>query len=170
MKHIDAPKNYKTIAIILAVLLAVMSVLSIGMGIRLAQWQKEIDERQEYIDKKFLSDYEWLLDCLVKVAPGEDGAFSESVIQWSLAVEAASAAAIPLKQTTFYQKNQQLLRLMQSLYICAARDEGYGLRIDHEMYQKLKDTSAYFDDEEATLKLVDLVREHTVRLENATFD
>ena len=170
MKHIDAPKNYKTIAIILAVLLAVMSVLSIGMGIRLAQLQKGIDERQEYIDKKFLSDYEWLLDCLVKLAPGEDGAFSESVIQWSLAVEAASGAAVLLKQTTFYQINRQLLRLMQSLYICAARDEGYGLHIDYEMYQKLKDTSAYFDDEEATLKLVDLVQEHTVQLENVTFD
>ena len=170
MKHTDAPKSYKTIAIILAVLLAVTSVLTIGMGIRLAQWQKEIDERQAYIDKKFLSDYEWLLDCLVKLAPSEDGAFSESVIQWSLAVEAASAAAIPLKQTTFYQKNQKLVRLMQSLYICAARDEGYGLRIDHEMYQKLKDTSAYFDDEEATQELIDLVRENTVRLEDATFD
>ena len=170
MKHTDAPKNCKTIVIILAVLLAVMSVLTIGMGIRLAQLQKEINERQEYIDKKFLSDYEWLLNCLVKLAPGEEGAFSESIIQWSLAVEAASGAAILLEQTTFYQKNQQLVRLMQSLYICAARDEGYGLRIDHEMYQKLKDTSAYFDDEEETLKLVDLVRNHTVRLENATFD
>ena len=170
MKHTDAPKNCKTIAIILAVLLAVMSVLTIGMGIRLAQLQKEINERQEYIDKKFLSDYEWLLNCLVKLAPGEEGAFSESIIQWSLAVEAASGAAILLEQTTFYQKNQQLVRLMQSLYICAARDEGYGLRIDHEMYQKLKETSAYFDDEDATLELVDLIRNHTVRLENATFD
>ena len=170
MKHTDAPKNYKTIAILLAVLLAVMSVLTIGMGIRLAQLQKEINERQEYIDKKFLSDYEWLLNCLVKLAPGEEGAFSESIIQWSLAVEAASGAAILLKQTTFYKKNRQLLHLMQSLYICAARDEGYGLHIDYDMYQKLKDTSAYFDDEEATLKLVDLVRNHTVRLENATLD
>ena len=163
-------RYYKIAVAILAVLLAVTSVLAVGMGIRLTQWQKGIDERQEYIDKKFLSDYEWLLDCLVKLAQGEDGAFSESVIQWSLAVEAASAAVILLKQTTFYQKNQQLVRLMQSLHRCAARDEGYGLRIDDEMYQKLKDTSAYFDDEEATLKLVDLVWEHTVRLEDATFD
>lgn len=170
MKHTDTPKNYKIIASLLASLLAVMSVLTIGMGIRLAQLQKEIDERQEYIDKKFLSDYEVLLYCLVKLAPGEDGAFSDSVIEWSLAVEAASSAAVLLKQTTFYRKNRQLLRLMQSLYICAARDEGYGLHIDYDMYQKLENTSAYFDDEEATLKLVDLVRDHIVRLENATFD
>jgi hypothetical protein len=170
MKHTDTPKNYKIIAIMLASLLAVMSVLTIGMGIRLAQLQKEIDERQEYIDKNFLSDYEVLLYRLVKLAPGEDGAFSDSVIEWSLAVEAASGAAVLLKQTTFYRKNRQLLRLMQSLYICAARDEGYGLHIDYDMYQKLENTSAYFDDEEATLKLVDLVRDHTVRLENATFD
>ena len=163
MKHGEGTRAYRIAVIVLAALLLVTSVWAGGAEISRRK-------RQAETDRDFLLAYGELLLCLMDLTLGEEGAFSESAIHWSAATEAGATARALCRYTTFCGENPALASLLDALYLCAARGGGFGLRMDNALYQRLKDTSAYFGDEEATLELVDLVQERTVRIEAGIVD
>ena len=132
------PKS-KALTMVLAILLAAMTALSVGTSIKLAAWQEDMDET-------FSLAYGDLILALLNLYDSEQDTFSDLDKKWSDAIKAAETMETVFEHTSYRRKNGKLVELVMVLTPPADRATGFRLRMTMELYRELKGFTNFTDE------------------------
>ena len=132
------PKS-KALTMVLAILLAAMTALSVGTSIKLAAWQEDMDET-------FSLAYGDLILALLNLYDSEQDTFSDLDKKWSDAIKAAETMKTVFEHTSYRRKNGKLVELVMVLTPPADRATGFRLRMTMELYRELKGFANFTDE------------------------